>query len=114
VKGSFANPFVVAAAAIIGLIWTTEPTLGANHTGKLIMLRVHDVGTGYGNPNMDVDVVVRLNSEPNNAFGFQLRNDANRDAHEGMLALLRDAFQQNYTVYVDEDKGVIFRVWIVK
>jgi len=86
----------------------------AGHVGKLTMLRVHDVGTGYGNPNMDIEVVLRLDSEPNNAYGFQLRDDANRLVRQGMLDLLRDAFDNNWTVTINENNGVVFRVWLTK
>lgn len=87
--------------------------LGAE--GKVTMLRVHDVGTGYGPPpRLDVEVVIRLNSEPSNAFGFQLRDDANRPVRQGMLDLLSDAFDNNWTVYIDECDGVIRRVWLTK
>ena len=71
--------------------------------GRLTMLRVHNVGTGYGPPTdyLDVEVVVRLDSEPNKAFGFQLRADANEAAHQGMLDLLRDAFNHDRRVMVE-------------
>ena len=46
-------------------------------SGKITFLRVHDVGTGWGpaNDHIDVEVIVKLDSHPQNAFGFQLRND---------------------------------------
>ena len=58
------------------------------------MLRVHDVGTGYG-PRHDfinVEVVIQLDSMPRQALGFQFRNDRNDLARQGALNLLRDAF----------------------
>ena len=83
--------------------------------GKLTMLRVYDVGTGYGPPPaLDIEVVIRLDSDPSKAFGFQLRNDSNRPVRQGMLDLLRDAFDSNWTVNIDECDGVIFRVWLSK
>jgi hypothetical protein len=93
-----------------------------NATGKITLLRVHDVGTGYGPPSdfIDVEVVVRLNTSPDLAFGFQLRDDANRPARQGMVDLLRDAFNQNWTVSIDyeidpeQSNGVIRRVWLTK
>lgn len=86
-------------------------------SGKLTFLRVHDVGTGWGPPSdfIDVEVVVRLDSREGEAFGFQLRNDQNLPARQGMLDLLRDAFSQNSTVTIDYDidpgkkNGVIIR-----
>ena len=71
--------------------------------GKITLLRVHDVGTGYG-PKTDfinVEVVIKFDGEPNKAFGFQLRNDANEGAHRGMLDRLRDAFNRDRRVRID-------------
>jgi len=100
-----------------------EPPFGraldtAEASGKITMLRVHDVGTGYG--PLDVEVVITLDSEPNKGFGFQLRDDANRPVRQGMLDLLRDAFNNNWTVTIDYDikpgeaYGVIWRLWLTK
>jgi hypothetical protein len=90
--------------------------------GKVTLLRVHDVGTKFGPPNdqLDVEVIVQLNTEPGQAFGFQLRNDTNSLARQGMLNLLRDAFNQNWTVtidyFIDDGKkhGPIIRAWLTK
>jgi hypothetical protein len=90
--------------------------------GKITFLRVHDVGTGWGPPYdfLDVEVVVKLDSRPQNAFGFQLRNDGNRPARAGMLDLLRDAFNHNWTVVIDyyidpgKSNGRIIRTALVK
>jgi hypothetical protein len=91
-------------------------------SGKVSFLRVHDVGSGFGPPTdfIDVEVVVQLNTKPGESYGFTLRNDANRAAHQGMLDLLRDAFNNNHTVLIDYDiqpprkNGVIIRVALVK
>ena len=74
-------------------------------TGKLTFLRAHDVGTKFGPPTdqIDVEVVVKLDTEPTRAMGFQLRPDGNGQARAGMLDLLRDAFNQNLTVTIDYD-----------
>jgi hypothetical protein len=74
-------------------------------TGKLTMLRVHDVGTGYGaQPNfLDTEVVLKLHSEANKAFGFKLRPDQNGAVREGMLDLLRDAMTNDWPVTIDYD-----------
>jgi len=47
-------------------------------SGKVTFLRAHDVGTSWGPPadRIDVEVVTKLDSLPNQAFGFQLRDDA--------------------------------------
>lgn len=91
-------------------------------TGKLTFLRAHDVGTKFGpaSDQIDVEVVMKVSSEPNKAMGFQLRNDGNRAARQGMLDLLRDAFNHNWTVTIDYDiepgrtNGVAMRVALRK
>jgi hypothetical protein len=91
-------------------------------TGKLTFLRVHDVGTKFGPPadQIDVETVMKLNTEPDRAMGFQVRNDGQRAARQGMLDLLRDAFANNLTVTVDYNlptgrkNGVAIRVALRK
>jgi hypothetical protein len=91
-------------------------------TGKLTFLRVHNVGSRFGPSadQIDVEVVTKLTSEPKRAMGFQLRNDSNRLARQGMLDLLRDAFTHNFTVTIDYDlpsdktNGVAIRVTLTK
>jgi hypothetical protein len=93
-----------------------------NINGQLSLLRVHDVGTGYGPPDdqIDVEVVVQFHERPEFAFGFQLRADANEHARRGMLDLLRDGFNHGWTVWIDYDvdpghtNGVLWRVWLTK
>lgn len=90
--------------------------------GKLTFLRVHDVGTGWGPASdfIDVEVVCKLDSQPDSAFGFQLRNDNQRPARAGMLDLLRDAFNHDWTVALDYDidpgktNGVIIRTALTR
>jgi hypothetical protein len=98
------------------------PTSLLNAFGKINMLRINDVGTKYG-PNsdqIDVEVVITLNTEPGKAFGFQLRNDNNGPARTGMLDLLRDAYANSWNVNIDYDisegkkNGTIMRVWLTK
>jgi hypothetical protein len=71
--------------------------------GKLTFLRVHDVGTAFGpsGDEIDVEVVARLDTEPNRAFGFQLRTDADEACRQGMLDLLRTAFNTTRRVRID-------------
>jgi len=71
--------------------------------GKVTFLRVHDVGTRFGPPGdqIDVEVVFQLDTQPGKSFGFQVRNDSNRAARQGMLDLLRDAFNHGWTVVAD-------------
>lgn len=91
-------------------------------SGKLTFLRVHNVGTRFGpsSDQIDVEVVMKLSSQPDRAMGFQLRNDSNRPVRQGMLDLLRDAFNHNWTVTVDYDldtgkkNGVAIRVALTK
>ena len=91
-------------------------------SGKLTFLRVHDVGGRFGPPSdqLDVEVVLMVNTAPTRAMGFRLRNDTNRLAHQGMLDLLRDAFNHNWTVAVDYDlppgkrNGVAIRIALQK
>ena len=73
-------------------------------SGRLTLLRVHDVGAKFGPPEdqLDVEVVVRLDSEPRRSFGFQLRADEGRPANEGMLALLTpEAFDLERRVRIE-------------
>jgi hypothetical protein len=85
--------------------------------GNITFFRVHDVGTGFGPPmdSIDGEVVVKLDSEPLKAFGFQLRTDPKQEAHVGMMNVLQDAFQQNLAVRIEYVRtglrtGTILRV----
>ncbi len=85
--------------------------------GKVTLLRVHDVGTKYGPPidQIDVEVVIKLDSEPDKAFGFQLRDNNNEGTHSGMLDLLRNAFKYDFQVRIEYVRtgfrnGIIKRV----
>jgi hypothetical protein len=91
-------------------------------SGQLSLLRVHDRGTKYGPPSdqIDVEVVVQFRNRPNDAFGFQLRDDPQGPARGGMLGLLRDGFNHGWNVTIDYDiatghhNGVAMRVWLTK
>jgi hypothetical protein len=93
-----------------------------NSQGKLTFLRAHDVGTGWGPPNdqLDVEVVFMLDSVPQGAFGFQLRVDTNQPVRDAMVALLRDAYVNNLKVSVDyfidpgKHNGRAFRIALVR
>jgi len=67
-----------------------------------------------------VEVVLKLDTKPNNAFGFQLRNDNNRPTRAGMLDLLRDALNHNWVVVVDynldagKTNGLVIRTAMTK
>ncbi len=75
-------------------------------SGRLKLLRVHDKGTKFGPPSdqLDVEVIVQFFERPNEAFGFQLRDDSQGPAREGMLGLLRDGFNHGWTVTIDFDR----------
>lgn len=97
-------------------------------SGKLSLLRVHEVGGKYGpaNDQIDAEVIIKFKNNPDKAFGFQLRKDNNEIVRNGMLNILRDAFSQGYTVTIDykarsgndvspeKKNGIIIRVWITK
>ncbi len=85
--------------------------------GHISLLRVHDLGTGYGPPTdpIDGEVVVKLDSDANSAFGFKLRVDSSENAGRGMLKLLRDAFNRNTPIKLEYEvtgpkNGRILRV----
>ena len=82
--------------------WRPKEELLASE-GKLTLLRVHDVGSGYGPPGdqLDAEVIVGLTSKPGEAFGFQLRKDSNRAYHKGMLDLLRDSFKNETVIRIE-------------
>jgi hypothetical protein len=85
--------------------------------GRITFLRVHDSG-GYGpsDDHLNSEVIFKLDTQPNRAFGFALEDDPSRPAHEGMLMLLRDALANDFDVAADyrqvENKAnsVAFRI----
>ncbi len=119
--------FILAFLAILLLnTGTAEAELRNISNAQLTLLRVHNMGTGFG-PNgdqIDVEVVAKFAGHQG-AFGFQLRNDQNRLVRQGMLDLLRDAFNNNWRVNIDYEirrsndvvirrNGVIIRLWLTK
>jgi len=94
-----------------------------NTSGKIKLLRVNEVGDRFG-PAADAiqaEVIVQLDTQPADAAsGFNLRVDANQPVREGMLDLLRDAFNHGWRVHFDHEvpsgkkKGRIVRVWVTK
>jgi hypothetical protein len=71
-------------------------------TGKLKFLRVHRLGSGFGPASdfIDVEVVIGI-QQKEGGFGFSLRNDDSRFAHQGMLDVLRDVFNTGTAVEVE-------------
>lgn len=94
-----------------------------NTSGKIKMLRVNEVGDRFG-PAADfieAEVIVQLDHQTGDtASGFKLRADANQPVRQGMLDLLRDAFNNGWRVHFDHQvpagkaKGIIIRVWVTK
>lgn len=92
-------------------------------SGKIILLRVNEVGDSFG-PAADaiqVEVVVQLDTHPPGAAsGFKLRVDGSQPVRQAMMDLLRDAFNFGWRVNFDHDvpagrkKGVITRLWVTK
>lgn len=90
--------------------------------GKITLLRVHDVGSKFGPPRdqIDAEVVFQISTKPDNFFGFQLRDDRQRAARQGMLDLLRDAFNHGWDLEVvyDLEEGrknaIAMRVWVTR
>lgn len=78
-------------------------------SGRIDLLRVHELKTRFGpdNDRIDVEVVAKVDAEPGHAFGTTLRNDDRLPSHEGMLALLRDGITHDLetTVEYDLDEG---------
>ncbi|HEX6763379.1 MAG TPA: hypothetical protein VF094_11325 [Gaiellaceae bacterium] len=91
-------------------------------TGKLVFLRAHDLGTGYGPPDdeLDVEAVFILNALDDGSYGFQLRNDDKLPARQAMFALLRDAIVHDLTVIADyliepgHHNGTAIRVALIR
>jgi hypothetical protein len=91
-------------------------------TGKIVFLRAHDLGTGYGPPDdqLDVEAVFILDALGEGAYGFQLRNDQYLPARQAMFSLLREAFTNNFTVIADyliepgKINGTAIRVALVR
>jgi hypothetical protein len=69
------------------------------------MLRVHDLGGGYGPPDdhIDGELIAKVSGAPNHAVGATLRTDSRLPSHEGMLALLRDGLVHRSAVETTVD-----------
>ena len=91
-----------------------------NKHGRITLLRINAVGSGYGPPSdfIDVEVVIKLDTNPNQSYGFQLRSNDEGPTRQAMFELLRDAFNGNRNVFLDvfldpgRNNGIIHRVWI--
>jgi len=72
-------------------------------TGSITMLRVHEIGSGFGPPTdfIDSEVVFQLTGKPGFTFGFELRADGRESSHRAILDLLRDSFNTGRNVRVE-------------
>ena len=65
------NRFLIVTLLLVALFALAETTQAAIRmaSGKLTLLRVHDVGTKYGpaSDQLDVEVVIQLNTKPGQA-----------------------------------------------
>jgi hypothetical protein len=90
--------------------------------GQITFLRVNEVGDSFGPAGdaIQVEAIIQLNTKPGMSFGFELRNDKQRPAHQGMLDVLRDAFVNDISVLIDywipegNNNGTIIRVAAIK
>jgi photosystem II stability/assembly factor-like uncharacterized protein len=96
----------------------TGPAIGSvlSAEGRVVLHRVNDVGTGYGPPGdaIDGEVIVQLDTWPGKAFGFQLRNNAEKARRRGMLNTLRTAFNNDFRVRLDYIRSGIHNGTIIR
>jgi hypothetical protein len=94
-------------------------------TGKIAFLQVQEKGRIYGEPGdqIDVRVVVGLDTFPLHAFGFDKPsfNPSPDFVYSGMVDILRDAFNNNWTTTIyytlplgNVRNGLITRIHINK
>jgi hypothetical protein len=71
--------------------------------GRVIFLRVHERGTGYGPPHdnlNDAEVIVKIENNPR-SFGFGLRPGDKLPAAQAMFALIQDAYNTNTPITIE-------------
>lgn len=92
-----------------------------NAHGRVTYLRVHKKGTQYGGANdvIDVEVVIHLEGQAGQAFGFPLRDDGDGPAYRAMFDLLLSAYERDSAVYIGYVGGSgqnheLIRVWEVR
>ncbi|VAW70410.1 hypothetical protein MNBD_GAMMA10-2204 [hydrothermal vent metagenome] len=98
--------------SLIGQVLTAE--------GRLSLLRVHEIGSGFGpsTDKLDTEVIAQLEPRPGESFGFQLRKGDNEKTHRKMLDVLRSAFNNDHTVRLEYERtgrttGRILRALII-
>lgn len=98
---------IALAVFVILILFFFETVLAQTQrvslSGNITAVDIRDVGTGYGPPSdfIDVEVIIKLDSQPGRAFGFQLRNDNSRPVRQAMYDLIRDAYRNNWRVTID-------------
>ena len=124
-RGDSGGPALNAAGNVIGVASTGNSASNSNYdptyvaypwifdtervqrtTGRISMLRVHEVGTGYGSSTdpIEGEVIIQLDTHGKNGFGFPLRLDGGQMTHKGMLDLFRDAFSNDWSVQIEYQK----------
>jgi hypothetical protein len=89
-------------------------------TGTLKVLRVNEVGDSFGPPGDSISAEVVVSLDNVFFYGFQLRQDGNQITHQAMVDLLRQAFENNWTITIDaivpagKHQGTITRVVVTK
>lgn len=81
------------------------------HAGKLSRIRVNEVNGSFGGcPNCITAEIVFQFTNDSRWFGLRLLNDANLAPHQAAVDLLRDAFNNDWTVQIDySDDGLAGR-----
>jgi len=91
---------------------TTSQGAGLFFTsGQLSRIRVNEINDSFGGcPNCITAEVLFKFTNSNRWFGLRLLNDANLVPHQAAVDLLRDAFNNDWTVQVDySDDGLAGR-----
>jgi hypothetical protein len=91
-------------------------------SGKINYMRIQQVGETFEPPSdsIAIEVVIKIDTLPANAFGFSVRNNANLLSHQGMLDILRDAFFNNHPVTIEyniippKTNGILLRASVQK
>ena len=104
-KNDVNKNIVILLIAFLALCVCTPNAFAAqleNASGKVVFLRLQ-AADGYGPSSdfIDGEVVIKLNTKPDMAFGMQLRNNNERSVREGMLLLLREAYKNDWNISID-------------
>jgi len=78
-------------------------------SGYITFLLVVEPGVGYGGGEtnlIDADVIFKVDSRPEKAFGFQLRDDGYQYARQSMFSLVEEAYLNGLRIQVDYSEVV--------